>query len=139
MKAKRAVVDTNILHAGLYSSKGASFQILRLVAAERLIPILSTTLVFEYEEVLKRNKAKLNLSNSQIDGLLNEFCLLGEARKVHFLWRPQLSDPKDDHLLELAVSAGNADIVTHNIKDFAKARPFGIRILTPAQMLGEMK
>jgi predicted nucleic acid-binding protein len=59
--------------------------------------------------------------------------------RIHFLWRPTLSDPKDDHILELSVAAGSADIVTHNIKDFTAASIFGIRIITPAELLGELK
>ena len=55
------------------------------------------------------------------------------------MWRPALSDPKDDHILELAVAAGNADVVTHNVTDFDAAASFGIRVITPAKLLGEMR
>jgi predicted nucleic acid-binding protein len=58
---------------------------------------------------------------------------------IHFLWRPQLSDPKDDHVLELAVAAGGADIVTHNVKDFKGASSFGVRVIKPSEFLGELK
>ena len=37
------------------------------------------------------------------------------------------------------MAAGGADIVTHNVRDFTQAATFGIRILTPAQLLGELK
>ena len=104
----------------------------------RVIPLLSTTLLFEYEEVLKRNQEMLKLSDRAVDDVLDGLCSRGECRNIHFLWRPQLSDPKDDHVLELAVAAGGADIVTHNLKDFASASSFGIRIITPAQLLGEL-
>jgi len=46
---------------------------------------------------------------------------------------------KDDHILELAVASGGADIVTHNVNDFMGASAFGVRIITPAQLLGELK
>jgi hypothetical protein len=36
------------------------------------------------------------------------------------------------------VAAGNVPIVTHNIKDFKAAVSFGVRIITPAQLLGEL-
>jgi hypothetical protein len=71
MRKYRGVIDTNVLHAGLYSATGASFQILR-------------------------------------------------------------------HL-ELAVAAGSADVVTHNVTDFDAASAFGIRVITPAELLGELK
>ena len=139
MRKHRAVVDTNVLRAGLYSSTGASYQILRLVERGRLVPLLSTTLLFEYEEILTRHQETLGLANCAIEDILNGLCARGECRRIHFLWRPALSDPKDDHILELAVAAGNADIVTHNVTDFAAASQFGIRVMTPAKLLGELK
>ena len=139
MKKHRAVVDTNVLRAGLYSSTGASYQVLRLIERGRVTPLLSTTLLFEYEEILKRHQKALGLANRAIEDVLDGLCARGECRRIHFLWRPALSDPKDDHILELAVAAGNADVVTHNVRDFAAATDFGIRIMTPAKLLGEMK
>ncbi|MCW5208549.1 PIN domain-containing protein [Desulfobulbus sp. US2] len=50
------IMDTNILFSGLYSSTGASYQILRLIDTGRITPVISTTLLFEYEDVLKRKK-----------------------------------------------------------------------------------
>jgi hypothetical protein len=71
--------------------------------------------------------------------VLDGLCSSGEAREIHFLWRPQLPDPGDDHILELAVAAGGADIVTHNVRDFTKAATFEVRVITPAKLLGELK
>jgi putative PIN family toxin of toxin-antitoxin system len=139
MKKYRAVIDTSVLHAGLYSSSGASHQVLRSVERGRVVPLLSTTLLFEYEEVMRRNQESLKLSDRAIDDVLNGLCSCGECRRIHFLWRPLLSDPKDDHLLELAVAAGGADIVTHNVKDFMEASTFGVRVLKPSELMGELK
>ena len=138
MRKYRGVIDTNVLYAGLYSSTGASYQILRQVDRGLVIPMLSTTLLFEYEEVLKRHQKLLGLTNRQIEDVLDGMCARGECRRIHFLWRPALSDPKDDHILELAVAAGNADVVTHNVTDFVAASAFGIRVITPAELLGEL-
>jgi len=139
MKRHRAVIDTNVLHAGLYSATGASYQILGLIERGYVIPLLSTSLLFEYEEILKRHQEMLKLSDRAVEDVLDGFCSRGECRKIHFLWRPQLSDPKDDHILELAMAGGGADIVTHNVKDFTKASLFRVRIITPAKLLGELK
>lgn len=139
MKKHRVVVDTNVLRAGLYSPTGASHRILRLVERGRLVPLLSTALLFEYEEILRRHQKVLGLTNRAIEDVLDGFCVCGEYRRIHYLWRPALSDPKDDHVLELAIAAGNADVVTHNVKDFAAACEFGVRVLTPAKLLGELK
>jgi putative PIN family toxin of toxin-antitoxin system len=137
MRKQKAVVDTNVLHAGLYSAQGASYQILQLIERGRLIPVLSTALLFEYEEILRRKQEQLQLSERTLQDILDGLCSRAECQRVHFLWRPQLSDPKDDHILELAVAAGGADIITHNVRDFRQAAAFDIRILKPAQLLGE--
>jgi putative PIN family toxin of toxin-antitoxin system len=139
MKLRRVVIDTNVLFAGLYSSLGASFQLLRRIESGFLTPVLSTAILFEYEEVLRRNQKILRLSSRGINDVLDDLCLHGEYQKIHFIWRPQLPDPKDDHILELAVAAGSVDVVTHNIKDFTTADTFGVRIVTPKKLLGETK
>jgi putative PIN family toxin of toxin-antitoxin system len=138
VKKYKAVIDTSVLYAGLFSAKGASFRILQLIDSGQIVPYLSTALVFEYEEILKRNQRKLRLSLNEIDEVLNALCNRGEQRIVHFLWRPQLSDPEDDHILELAVACHGADIVTHNVKDFSRASLFGIRVLKPSFVLKEI-
>ena len=139
MNSVRAVIDTNVLHAGLYSATGASYQLLHLIEQGVITPLLSTTLLFEYEEVLRRNQGLLKLSDRAVDDVLDGLCRHGECRRIYFLWRPQLADPKDDHILELAVAAGGADIVTHNARDFVGASAFGVRILKPAELVGELK
>jgi len=131
----RAVIDTNVLVAGLYSASGASHRILQWVEQGEIIPLLSTTLLFEYEDLLRRKQNFLLLTDQEIDDVLDGLCSLAETRNVHFLWRPQLSDPKDDHVLELAVAAGMADIITHNGKDFSLASSFGIRVIRPSALL----
>jgi putative PIN family toxin of toxin-antitoxin system len=135
----RAVIDTNVLHAGLYSAAGASYQILHLIEQGAITPLLSTALLFEYEEVLKRHQKLLGLSDRAVDDVLDGLCARGECRRIHFLWRPQLADPKDDHILELAVAAGGTSIVTHNVHDFAAAAAFGVRVITPGTLLGALK
>ena len=118
MKYSAIILDTNVLFAGLYSSNGASFKVLRYIDDGLVTPIISTTLLFEYEDVLRREKEKLSLSNKQIESVLDNLCALGKFQEIHFLWRPYLKDPKDDHVLEVAVAAEASPIVTFNIKDF---------------------
>ncbi len=67
--------------------------------------------------------------------MMAEFAALSEPVEVHFLWRPQLADVKDEMVLEAAIN-GRADaLVTHNVDDFASAAHFGLRIVTPAEFL----
>ncbi len=131
----KVVLDTNVLFAGLYSSKGASFKVLQAIGADQLKIVLSTALLFEYEDVLKRNKKVLGLSIREIESILDALCLQSEHQKVFFLWRPRLRDPKDDHVLELAIASQSKWIVTYNIKDFKGSDLFGINVLTPKKLL----
>jgi len=131
----RIILDTNVLYAGLYSSEGASFRVLRAIEEGRVKIVLSTTLLFEYEEILKMNQATLELSDRQIESILDYLCMQSEHQKIYFLWRPRLPDPKDDHLLELAVASGAKYVVTHNTKDFKGMEKFGVKSLTPKDLL----
>jgi len=137
-KKARIILDTNVLYAGLFSSKGASFQVLRAIEQSRLKMVISTTLLFEYEDILRRNQADLGLSNQEIESTLDYFCMKSEHQKIYFLWRPHLPDPKDDHLLELAIASGTKFIVTHNTKDFVGMENFGIRAITPKEVMEEI-
>lgn len=138
MKIK-IILDTNVLHAGLYSSRGASYQVLRSIEKEKIKIVLSTAILFEYEDVLKRNKSILKLSDRDIEQILDNLCKLSEHQKIYFLWRPYLPDPNDDYILELAVASGTKTIVTHNIKDFRGLNKFGVRAITPRMLLEELK
>ncbi len=132
-------MDTNVLLAGLYSSSGASFQILRLIDSRKIKPVISTTLLFEYEDVLKREQTILELSHKQVDIILDNICALSNFQKIYFLWRPYLKDPKDDHILEVAVASKTKTIVTYNLKDFKRVEKFGIRAITPGNYLEVIK
>ena len=133
------ILDTNVLHAGLYSSRGASYQILRLIEKGKIKPVLSTALLFEYEEVLKRNKRILKTKENDIESILDNLCAVSKHQKIYFLWRPYLSDPKDDLVLELAVASETKTIVTYNIKDFKGINKLGVRAIAPKILLEEIK
>ena len=132
------ILDTNVLHSGLYSSRGASYQILRLIEKGKIKPVLSTALLFEYEDVLKRNKRILKIKENDIESILDNLCSVSKHQKIYFLWRPYLSDPKDDLILELAVASKTKTIVTHNIKDFKGINKFGVKAVTPKILLEEI-
>lgn len=135
---KRIVLDTNVLYAGLYSSGGQSHRLLKALLDDRMRLALSTPLLFEYEDVLKRNQATLNLSDAEVDVVLDQLCARADFQAVYFLWRPCLPDAKDDMVLELAVAAQVPAIVTFNTKDFRPASRFGIEVITPKILLEQL-
>ena len=65
---------------------------------------------------------------------------LAEPVKVHYLWRPQLRDPNDEMVLEVAVN-GRADaLVTFNLRDFGDAPDrFGVDLVLPREALGRIR
>lgn len=69
------------------------------------------------------------------------FAAVCEWVSVYYLWRPNLPDEADNHILELAVAGGAGSIVTQNIRGFRRAelRFPGIAILTPEQFLQTVK
>lgn len=96
---------------------------------------MSVPLVLEYEDVAKRQARTLGLTHADVDEVLDYVCSVAEHRRIYFLWRPVLSDPRDDMVLELAVEAGCDCIVTHNLRDFAGVERFGVRALSPRDFL----
>ena len=128
-------IERASLYAGLYSASGKSHQLLRAIDQGRTRIALSTPLLFEYEDVLKRNQSNLNLSDTEVDVVLDNLCALADFQEVYFLWRPCLPDANDDMVLELAVAAQAVYIVSFNAKDFRFASRFGIEAITPKIML----
>ena len=139
---QRVVLDTSVLVAGFRSRKGASNLLLQRVAKGTLRPLVTTALFLEYEDVLLRAEHRLvtGMSEGDVEGALAAFASAAEPVEVHFRWRPQLSDPADELVLEAAVN-GRADaLVTHNIRDFERAaKQFELRVITPQQCLKETK
>ncbi len=139
MDTIRIILDTNVVYAGLYSADGASYQVLRAIEQGHVRIVLSTTLLFEYEEILTRKHTELGLTDQQIDMILDTLCHVSDHQNIYYLWRPCLSDPKDDHVLEVAVASQTTRIVTHNLKDFKGIeKTFGIRAMPPKALLEEL-
>ena len=132
---ERIVMDTNIAVAGLRSSRGASYRMLQLIGTGHFDIALSVPLVLEYEDVLKREGVAPAVSAGDIDALIQYWCSVAHLQEIHFLWRPVLRDPKDDHILELAVAAGSGLIVTHNTRYFAQSPTGGVEAIRPGEFL----
>lgn len=129
------VVDTNVLVAALRSQRGASYKLLTMLNDARWQVNLSTPLVLEYEEVLKRPDTPAGLSHTAIDILLDGICSIARRHDIFYLWRPLAKDPEDDFLLELAVRAQADFVITYNTGDLLAATRFGIALVTPKEFL----
>lgn len=135
----RAVMDTNVLYAGIRSRRGASFQILDALWQRKWTLALSNTVLSEYEEILKRESTALNLSAERIDKLLDALCALADRRQLSESWIPVLTDSDDEALVHLAVEARADYVVSHNIRHLAPARKLGVTLLEPKAFLAILR
>lgn len=139
MSRYQVVIDTNVFIAALQSHRGASFKLLMLVGSTKKFEIsVSVPLVLEYEDVAKRLLGQIPMGEQDIDDIIDYLCRVGHHKKIYYLWRPLLKDPKDDRVLELAITASCDFIITFNTRDFQGIEPFGIRVVTPQEFLREI-
>jgi putative PIN family toxin of toxin-antitoxin system len=131
----RIVLDTNVFIAALLSRRGAAYKLLLLLVTHKFENNISVPLILEYEAIAERLLHDVALTSRDIAEILDYICTESQSRQVFFLWRPFLKDPKDDIVLELAVT-GNCDfIVTYNPTDFKGIEQFGILTITPKAFL----
>jgi putative PIN family toxin of toxin-antitoxin system len=134
-KILQVVIDTSVIVSAVRSNKGASYRVLTLLGDPRFQFNLSAPLVFEYEDAVRRIPATVRANDAAIDELMDSICALGDHRTIYFLWRPTLTDPSDDFVLELAVESQSDCIITHNRRHFKGAEKFGVAVVTPSEFL----
>jgi putative PIN family toxin of toxin-antitoxin system len=135
----RAVMDTNVLVAAFRSRTGASFEIFERLRRDEWTAVLSNHLIYEYEEVLKRDAAALALSLDDVDQILNALCARGEEWPLTHNWEPVLPDPDDEPLVQLAQESAAQVIVTHNTGHLQPALALGIQVLKPSEFLTKLR
>ena len=128
------VLDTSVLVAAWRSNAGASFELVSAVLEGGFEVAISVPLILEYESALVRNCSRGQRA-SDVTDLLDRLCAVAQAQVVYFLWRPLLSDPNDDMVVEVAVASGSDTIVTHNLRDFREAKSLGLRVLAPGPFI----
>ena len=128
-------IDTNVLIGALKSKKGASYKLLMLLTEDVFVTNVSVPLFIEYESVAKRADLVANLTEKDIELILNYFLSKSNIHEIFYLWRPLLKDQKDDLVLEVAVKSQSKYIITFNKKDFIGSEQFGIEALTPYEFL----
>jgi putative PIN family toxin of toxin-antitoxin system len=132
---QRIVIDTSVFVAALRSRRGASWRLLEMAGDARWQMHMSVALALEYEAVGKREAGKLGLSETVVDDIVDMLCKTSRHHAIHFRLRPELADPDDEFVLELAFIARCDFIVTHNVRHLRAAEDFGIGVVTPGQFL----
>ena len=135
----KVVIDTNVLVAGLIGGKGPNREILRHCFKGTLQPYLGNALYTEYQDLLNRENIQVLCKQTSVTltEFLDDFFSICKPVNVWFLWRPNLKDEADNHIIELAVAANATYIVTNNISDFAQAELLqeGYEVITPPDLL----
>lgn len=139
--ASRIVIDTNVLVSAILSPDGAAREVLRRCLLGEARSLIGNALFMEYEDVLSRDGLFADAPIGSVDraALLDAVLGVCQWTNISFLWRPNLPDEADNHLIELAI-AGNAKwIVTNNVRDIAQGELVfdSFRIVTPGDWLKE--
>jgi predicted nucleic acid-binding protein len=132
-------MDTNVLIAALRSHRGASFELFKRLLAGEWTAVISNHLLFEYEEIMKRDAPLLGLNLEGVDELLNAVCARAEVWPLSHEWQPILHDADDEPLAQLAVESGTLRIVTHNVSHLQPSIGLGIELLKPRDFLAKLK
>ncbi|SLM28170.1 PilT protein domain protein [Desulfamplus magnetovallimortis] len=140
MKTYQIIIDTNVFVAALRSKNGASFRLLNLLKEKdaRFKINVSTSIVLEYEAVLKREIHRQGKNLSIIDKFIDDLVACANRHQIFYLLRPHLKDADDDFILELAFSCSADYIITYNTKNFIRANAFGVSIMNPKDFLKEI-
>lgn len=138
MKCK-IVIDTSVFVSAIIGPNGPARALIRKCFEGEYLPVMGNALFSEYEDVRKRAEisAKSKLSEAENDELAFSFYSLCEWITIYYLWRPNLKDEQDNHLIELAIAANAPIIATNNVKDFVNAQLSfpELSILKPEQVL----
>ncbi|HMB55511.1 MAG TPA: PIN domain-containing protein [Thermoanaerobaculia bacterium] len=132
----RAVIDTNVLFAGL-SQRGAEGSVVDAWVARRFRPCVSTALALEYRSVLERKfgDEKREGAVKALQALLDR-C---EYVPIRFTYRPASPDPGDDLVVDCILNS-RAVLVTANVKDFRRpAEELRFSLFRPEEFLSMLR
>lgn len=138
---KKIVVDTNVLVSAMYSEHGAAREVIRRCLKGEVLPLIGNALFSEYEDVFARAHPFKTASIGEEDRneVLDAFLSVCQWINISYLWRPNLRDEGDNHLVELAVAGNASAIISGNEKDLVSGelKFEAIKLFTPASFLKE--
>lgn len=139
---QRVVIDTNVFVSALMAPDTAPRAIIRLCLQRVLQPLMGNALFAEHDVLSRGHIFKASvLSATERTTLFEAYLSTCLWTRVHYLWRPNLRDEADNHLIELAV-AGNAKwLITGNERDLAYGEMTfpGIRVAKPRTFIEQWR
>ena len=141
----KIVIDTNVFVNFFRSSSrnSASVCVVKDVLINTSItPLIGNALFTEYEDVLSR--AELRESSvytmDEVAEIMDAYYSRCLWKNIRYIWRPNLRDEGDNHLLDLAVSGNARYIITNNVRDLNSGDlKFSIKVVSPSDYLSEVK
>ena len=135
------VVDTNVFVSAVLGPGGASREVLRRCLSGAHTPLMGSALLNEFEAVLSRQDLFRGcaLSAREREALLDAFLNRCRWTRIYYLWRPNLPDEADNHVIELAIAGAADAVITRNTRDFtgAELRFPTLRIVRPEHFIKE--
>ena len=139
---KKIILDTSVSVSALLGVKCPARKVFRLCLERSLNPQIGNALYLEYEDLLGRQSLwkKCLLSKNEREQTFNALMSVCHWVEVYYLWRPNLPDEADSHLIELAIASGASHIVTFNLKDVARGELLfpDLKVVRPATFLQEL-
>jgi putative PIN family toxin of toxin-antitoxin system len=128
----RVVVDTNVLVSGLLSENGPPGQIVDLIIAAELQPLLDRRILSEYTRVLRR--PELDLPAEAVTQLLHAIDDTGMLI-TPMPWPHKLPDASDEPFLAVAQAGVALSLVTGNLKHYPERFRQGVQVLSPREFI----
>jgi putative PIN family toxin of toxin-antitoxin system len=139
----KIVIDTNIFVSAIMNAEGAPRHVVRLCLQGQVVPLMSNALFIEYQDVCGRDDLFDDRLISRQDrlALLDAFFSTCLWIPIYYLWRPNLRDEADNHVVELAVGGGAEVLVTANKRDFVQAELLfpQLKVQTAGEFLAQRK
>ncbi|MCH8003317.1 MAG: putative toxin-antitoxin system toxin component, PIN family [Nanoarchaeota archaeon] len=131
---RSVVLDTNILISASINENGAPAQLIRLVAAGKIINYTTYDIIEEVRGVFEKNHIKKAVTEKDKDFLIKGFIEKSIIIIPKFDEKVIIEDPEDNKFINCALTV-NANIVSGD-SHLLKLRKYkGIEILSPKEFL----
>lgn len=127
----RAVIDTNVLVSGMLSGGGPPGAILGLTLRGMVMPVFNGQILAEYDRVLHR--PRFGFAIPEIRSIVDTIEGIG-LETQEGAWPETLPD-RDDAKFLVAAAAGNAVLITGNLRDFPAASRRQVAVMSPREFL----
>jgi uncharacterized protein len=134
----RVVFDTNVIVEAIFWPRSTARRALTGLAKRRFQMVVSSAVLEEYAAITARVREKV-FSNTHPSGAVAWMA----AKSLHFEPAPlsgKLSrDPDDNLFVATAIAAKAKFLVTQDRDLLVLEKPFGIAIVTPVQLVRELR